>query len=105
MTSHEYRNPMGYGEIGPLIRQYAIPSIISGLVGALYNIVDQIFIGQGVGILGNAATNVAFPFTNMALALGLLVGVGASASYSLNLGRNKKDLAGNYIFQGLSLLF
>lgn len=103
--SHEYRNPMGYGEIGPLIRQYAIPSIISGLVGALYNIVDQIFIGQGVGILGNAATNVAFPFTNMALALGLLVGVGASASYSLNLGRNKKDLAGNYIFQGLSLLF
>lgn len=95
---------MGYGEISPLIRQYAIPSIISGLVGALYNIIDQIFIGQGVGILGNAATNVAFPFTNLALALGLLVGVGASASYSLNLGRHQEKEAGNYIYQGFSLL-
>lgn len=102
--NHEYRNPMGYGEIGPLIRQYAIPSIISGLVGALYNIVDQIFIGQGVGILGNAATNVAFPLTNIALAVGLLIGVGTSASYSLNLGRKREEEAGNFIYQGFSLL-
>ncbi len=59
------------------------------LVGALYNIVDQIFIGNGVGHLGNAATNVVYPFTVIALSLALLIGDGASALFSLNLG--KKD--------------
>lgn len=59
------------------------------LVGALYNIVDQIFIGNGVGYLGNAATNVVYPFTVIALALALLIGDGASALFSLYLG--KKD--------------
>ncbi|MDC0700528.1 MATE family efflux transporter, partial [Blautia wexlerae] len=55
------RNPLGYRPVGKLLRQFALPSVISMLVNALYNIVDQIFIGQGVGYLGNAATTVAFP--------------------------------------------
>ena len=52
-------NPLGYKSIPSLLRGFAIPSIIAMLVSSLYNIVDQIFIGQGVGYLGNAATNVA----------------------------------------------
>ena len=55
------QNPLGTAPVGGLIGKFAIPAIISMLVSALYNIVDQIFIGQGVGMLGNAATNVAFP--------------------------------------------
>ena len=53
-------NPLGYEPLPKLLRGYAIPSVIAMLVSSLYNIVDQIFIGQGVGYLGNAATNVAF---------------------------------------------
>ena len=63
---------LGTERIGTLIFQYAVPCIISLLVGALYNIVDQIFIGWGVGYLGNGATNVVFPITIVALALSLI---------------------------------
>lgn len=80
---------LGKDSIGKLLINFSVPCIISMLVGALYNIVDQIFIGQGVGYLGNAATNVVYPFTVIALALALLVGDGASALFSLYLG--KKD--------------
>ncbi|MCI8852957.1 MAG: MATE family efflux transporter [Lachnospiraceae bacterium] len=96
------QNPLAYENTGKLIVKFAIPSIISGLVSALYNIVDQIFIGQGVGILGNAATNVAFPLTTLCTALTLLLGVGTAANFSLNLGAGQKDkarqVAGNGIF-------
>ena len=64
-------NPLGYEKISVLLRRFAIPSIVSMLVSSLYNIVDQIFIGQGVGTIGNGATNVAFPFTTICLALSL----------------------------------
>ena len=63
------QNPLGTAPVGGLIAKFAIPAIISMLVSAMYNIVDQIFIGQGVGMLGNAATNVAFPVTTIATAL------------------------------------
>lgn len=79
----------GKDSIGKLLLNFSIPCIISMLVGALYNIVDQIFIGHGVGYLGNAATNVVYPFTVIALSLALLIGDGASALFSLYLG--KKD--------------
>ncbi len=69
------QNPLGTAPVGGLIGKFAIPAIISMLVSALYNIVDQIFIGQGVGMLGNAATNVAFPVTTIATALALLLGM------------------------------
>ena len=61
-------NPLGIAPVGSLLAKFAIPAIISMLVNALYNIVDQIFIGQGVGMLGNAATNIAFPVTTISTA-------------------------------------
>ena len=63
------QNPLGSAPLGKLLVKFAVPSIISMLVSALYNIVDQIFIGQGVGMYGNAATNVAFPLTTLATAV------------------------------------
>lgn len=96
------QNPLAYENTGKLIVKFAVPSIVSGLVSALYNIVDQIFIGQGVGILGNAATNVAFPLNTLCTALTLLLGVGTAANFSLNLGAGRKEkaeqVAGNGIF-------
>lgn len=77
---------LGKEKISKLLLNFSIPCIISMLVGALYNIVDQIFIGWGVGYLGNTATNVVYPFTVIALSLALLFGDGASALFSLSLG-------------------
>ncbi len=54
-------NPLGYEKISKLLKNFAVPSIVASLVGSIYNIVDQIFIGRGVGYLGNAATNVCLP--------------------------------------------
>ncbi len=87
-------NPLGYEKISVLLRRFAIPSIVAMLVSSLYNIVDQIFIGWGVGTLGNGATNVAFPFTTICLALSLTIGVGAAARFSLELGKGNKREAG-----------
>ena len=67
------KNPLGYQPIGRLLMKFAIPSVISMLVNAVYNIVDQIFIGQGVGYLGNAATTVAFPIVTIILAVGTML--------------------------------
>lgn len=75
------------GPVGRLLLRFALPCVLSMLVSALYNIVDQVFIGQSVGYLGNAATNVVYPFTVLALALALLVGDGCAAECSLALGR------------------
>ena len=61
MDAETRNNPLGFKPVGQLLRQFAIPSIIAMLVGALYNIVDQFFIGRSIGELGNAATNIAFP--------------------------------------------
>ena len=80
------RNPLGYEKIPVLLRRYAIPSIIAMVVSSLYNIVDQIFIGQGVGYLGNAATNVAYPLTTICLSIALLIGIGGASRFSLSLG-------------------
>lgn len=97
-------NPLGQAPIGGLIRQFAIPSIISLLVSAAYNITDQIFIGNIVGMLGNAATNVAFPVVSLGVALAQLAGVGTSANFNLNLGRKKREEAENYLGTGLVLM-
>ena len=73
MTDHiTQKNPLGYAPVGGLLRRFAIPSIVAMLVGALYNIIDQFFIGQSIGELGNAATNVAFPLTTICTATALL---------------------------------
>ena len=81
--------------IGKLMRQYAIPCIISLLVGALYNIVDQIFIANAsyLGSYGNAANTVVFPLTVVALAIAVMIGDGCCAFVSMALGRNEADKA------------
>ena len=87
------KNPLGYQPIGRLLMKFAIPSVISMLVNAVYNIVDQIFIGQGVGYLGNAATTVAFPIVTIILAVGTMLGAGGSAYAAIKLGEKKEEEA------------
>ena len=96
-------NILGKEKIGKLIRKFSIPCIISMLVNSLYNIVDQIFIGQGVGYLGNGATNVVFPLVMICLAFSLMFGDGASAYLSLKLGEKKKKEAESGIGNGVLL--
>ena len=86
-------NPLGYEKISKLLKNFAVPSIVASLIGSIYNIVDQIFIGQGVGYLGNAATNVAYPFSTICLAIALLVGIGSASRVSLCLGRKEPKAA------------
>ena len=94
-------NILGTEKIGKLIRKFSIPCIISLLVNSLYNIVDQIFIGWGVGYLGNGATNVVFPITIICLAFALMFGDGSSAYLSLKLGEKKKDKAAKGVANGI----
>ena len=96
-------NILGKEKISTLIKKFSIPCIISLLVNSLYNIVDQIFIGQGVGYLGNGATNVVFPLVMIGLAFSLMFGDGASAYLSLKLGEKKKDEAKIGIGNGIAL--
>ena len=72
MKEQKKVNPLATEREGKLIAKFAIPAIISMLVSSLYNIVDQIFIGQGVGLLGNAATNIAFPVSIICTAAGIV---------------------------------
>lgn len=104
-------NPLGTERIGKLAVQYAVPSVISLVINSLYNMVDQVFIGQGVGYLGNAATNVIMPMTLIVMAVAIMFGNGASAFMSLQLGKKKPkeaaDGVGNMITLSLgsSILF
>lgn len=75
------------------IMKFAIPAIFSGVMAALYNIIDQIFIGHIVGTAGNAATNVAFPLVTLTTAIMLLLGIGATANFSISLGRKEYENA------------
>ena len=86
---------LGQESIGRLIRKYAVPCIISLLVGALYNIVDQIFIANAdyLGSYGNAANTVVFPLTVIALAISVMIGDGCCAFVSLKLGMGENDKA------------
>ena len=97
-------NPLGTNPVGTLLQKYAIPSIVAMLVGALYNIVDQFFIGQKIGELGNAATNVAFPLTTSCVAIALLLGIGGAAAFNLSMGEGKKDKAVFYVGNAVTML-
>ena len=97
-------NPLGYEKEGKLLVGFAIPCIISMLVTSLYNIVDQIFIGQGVGLLGNAATNIAFPLSIACTAIALLLGIGSATNFSLQLGAGNEKRSAEYAGNGLCLM-
>lgn len=95
-------NILGTEKIGKLLVKFAIPGIISMVVNSLYNIIDQIFIGQGVGYLGNGATSVTFPMVTFAMAFSLLFGDGAAAYLSLKLGEKKEDDAAKGCLAGIT---
>ena len=86
----------------PLIAKYAVPSIISMLVGAAYNLTDQIFIGHVVGVLGNAASNVVFPTVTLSTAICMLLGIGTAANFNISQGAGRLDDAKKYVYTGLS---
>ena len=94
---------LGKDKINKLILAFSIPCVISMLINSVYNIVDQIFIGKGVGTLGNAATNVIFPLIIIFNATAGLIGNGAAANLSLRLGEGKKKEASKSIGQAITL--
>lgn len=96
-------NILGKEKIGKLIRKFSVPCILSLLVNSLYNIVDQIFIGQRVGYLGNGATNIIFPIVIICLAIALMFGDGSAAFLSLKLGQKKPDEAEKGVGNGITL--
>ena len=97
-------NPLGYAPVRSLMMKFAIPSIVGMLVSALYNMVDQLFIGKAVGTLGNTATSIAFPFTTGCMALALLFGIGGASCFNLTLGMGDKKRAPYFAGNALSLL-
>lgn len=104
-------NPFGTDRIGKLLRSFAIPGVISMVINSLYNMVDQVFIGQGVGMLGNGATNIIAPIATCAIALSSLFGDGLATYFSLQLGKGEPEKAskavGNAVIAGtgVSILF
>ena len=97
-------NPLKTEKISQLLRNFAIPSIIAMLVSALYNIVDQVFIGQSIGELVNAATNVSFPLTTICIAISLLFGIGGASAFNLTMGRGDSKRAIHYIGNAAAML-
>lgn len=97
-------NPLGSEPVSTLLRRFAIPSVIAMLVSALYNMVDQLFIGHSIGVLGNAATNVAFPLSMVCTSIGLLCGIGGAANFNLCMGRREPEHAKSYVGSAISML-
>lgn len=105
MEKNQNVNALGTEKISSLLAKFAIPGIISMLVNALYNIVDQIFIGRGVNYLGNGATNVIFPLSTFAMAFALMIGDGCASFMSLMLGEKEEQKAANGTCAGLVFTF
>lgn len=98
-------NPLGRASVSSLLLKFAVPSIIAMLVSALYNIVDQLFIGNSVGELGNAATNIAFPLSTSCVAISLVFGIGGASCFNLAIGAGDRKRAPHYIGNAAVLLF
>ena len=97
-------NPLGYEKIGKLIIRYSTPAIASNLLNAVYNIVDQIFIGHGIGYNGIAATTITFPLVTIVAAISIMFGIGCAANFNLHLGAGDKEKAGEIAGNGLSMM-
>ena len=97
-------NPLGSEPVSTLLRRFAVPSVIAMLVSALYNMVDQLFIGHSIGVLGYAATNVAFPLSMVCTSIGLLCGIGGAANFNLCMGRREPEHAKSYVGSAISML-
>lgn len=97
-------NPLATQPVKSLIWKYAIPGIITQLISALHNIVDQVFVGWGIGDNGIAATNIVFPLTSVIIALSTLLGIGAASRFSILLGKGEQEDAAKVIGTSLSLM-
>ena len=97
-------NPLGTESIGKLLLRFGIPAVVSTLVNAAYNLIDQVLIGNAVGMLGIAATNVAFPLSTLSAAISFLIGTGGASNYNLRLGEGDKEAADAFAGNTLSLL-
>ena len=95
---------LGEESIGKLLWKFSIPAIVGMLVNALYNIIDRIFVGRGVGLLGISATTVAFPISIIIMAFGMLIGIGSAATISIKLGQKKKEEAEHILGNALTLI-
>ena len=103
MMEEKQNAVLGTAPLGKLMVKFALPCTISLLVGALYNIVDQIFIGWGVGYLGNGATNVVFPLTVLALGLAVMIGDGACSYVSICFGKGQAENANRAVGSAVTL--
>ncbi|MDO4278254.1 MAG: MATE family efflux transporter [Lachnoclostridium edouardi] len=97
-------NPLGTEKISVLLMRFAVPSIIAMLVSSLYNMVDQFFIGRSIGMLGNAATNVAFPLTITCTSIALLCGIGGAANFNLSMGKGETEKARHFAGSAISMM-
>lgn len=97
-------NPLATGNINQLMIKFAIPSIIAMMVSAVYNIADQLFIGNAVGTLGNAATNIAFPLSMMCTAIALMFGIGGASSFNLHMGAGESKKAPYFLGNSITML-
>ena len=98
------KNILGTAPIPKLMVKFAVPSIIAMLVGAIYNIVDQLFIGNYVSTLGNAATNVVFPLTSACIAIALLFGIGGASCFNLDMGKGDTEKAPYYVGNAMTAM-
>lgn len=99
----QLKNPLESAPLGSLILKYSLPAIASSLVNSIYNVVDQIFVGNSVGELGNAATNVVFPLVLIVAALAMTFGVGGASAFSLYLGSKEEQKAKSVAGTSLTL--
>ncbi len=104
-TVNDANKFLGEEKISKLMLKYSVPCIMSMLISALYNMVDQIFIGQGIGMLGNGATSVVYPITVIALAITLLIGNGNATFFSISQGKKDFDSAKRSVGNALVLIF
>ena len=96
------RDPLETESLSKLLLQYSVPTTLTLMVSYLYNVVDQVFVGQGVGITGMAAVNVAFPVSILINAVALLLGDGCAANVSLCLGRREQETADRIFGQAVT---
>ena len=99
-------NSLAMFEKEPIVKlmlKFALPAIAAMVVNSIYNIVDQIFIGQGVGMLGNAATNLTFPLVTISMAIGTMIADGCVAYFSLKLGQRRYDEAALTMGNGIAI--
>ena len=99
----ESTSNLGVEKIGKLLLQYSVPAIVATAAASIYNIIDRIFIGQGVGALAISGLAITFPLMNITAAFGAMVGVGASSMVSIRLGQNNKQSATQILGNALML--